>query len=107
MYDYTNKCIDRVQVYAVCGPVCSYEKQMSLGNLWLKKMWLVTNLSQFRVTQLVEAQFTESTVKLQQLQAVASQTMTDQKIWEAMSQEKHGAEMSLIGHEDRGHFQRQ
>ncbi len=61
----------------------------------------VTDLSEFGVTQLVSTQPAEGPVQLEQLQAVAVQPPANQETREARRQEEQGADVSLIGHEDR------
>lgn len=61
----------------------------------------ITDLSEFGVTQLVRAQPAERPVQLEQLQGVVVQPPANQESREARRQEEQGADVSLIGHEDR------
>lgn len=69
---------------------------------WLSqyiKLSRVTDLSEFRVTQLVDTQPAEGPVQLEQLQAVVAEPLTNQETREAGRQEEQRADVSLISQE--------
>lgn len=61
----------------------------------------VTDLSEFRVTELMKAQPDQGPVQLEQLQGVAVQPPANQEAREVRGQEEQGADVSLVGHKHR------